>query len=79
METQENNQLSLAQNKFMNEKETALMLGFSQRTLQNWRHSGQGPKYLRVNRRVIRYRLSDVQSWVDSRIRESTATENLRA
>ncbi len=34
------------------------------RTVYSWRHKGEGPKGSRVGRHV-RYRLSDVDSWLD--------------
>lgn len=29
-----------------------------------WRHRGKGPKYIKLSRRAVRYRKSDVQDWL---------------
>jgi predicted DNA-binding transcriptional regulator AlpA len=55
--------------------ETADLLRISPRTLENWRARGHGPPYLRLTRRRIAYRERDVLSWIDSRLRASTAAE----
>ncbi len=33
------------------------------RTAQRWRTSGQGPKFVRLGPRAVRYRLADCESW----------------
>lgn len=47
------------------EKEAAIFLGWSIRTLQNRRWKGLPPQYLRLGR-SIRYRLSDLQAYLDA-------------
>jgi hypothetical protein len=42
-------------------------------TVNNWRVSGEGPRFFRVGRRDIRYRLVDVVEWEESRIVRSTS------
>jgi excisionase family DNA binding protein len=44
--------------------ELAERLKIKTRTLQDWRSSGQGPSFIRVGR-VIRYRKSDVEDWLN--------------
>jgi predicted DNA-binding transcriptional regulator AlpA len=47
------------------------MLDVAPQTLRRWRSEAQrglplqGPRYLRVGRRSVRYRLSDVRSYLD--------------
>ncbi|NJL27402.1 MAG: helix-turn-helix domain-containing protein [Thermoanaerobaculia bacterium] len=53
--------------------EAARHLGFSPRTLENWRLSGAGPAYLRVSARCVRYRQSDLDAWVQQKLRRSTS------
>lgn len=36
--------------------------GVHVRTLANWRSSGTGPRYLKVNGRVL-YRVRDIEAW----------------
>jgi hypothetical protein len=38
------------------------------RTLEFWRASGQGPKYIRYSRRCVRYRFQDLIEFRDSRV-----------
>lgn len=42
-------------------------------TLAYWRHAGTGPAYLRLGGRVIRYRKSDVDAWMNDSVRTSTS------
>jgi excisionase family DNA binding protein len=44
--------------------ELAERLKIQPRTLQDWRSTGRGPKFVRVGR-VIRYRESDIEKWLD--------------
>lgn len=40
-------------------------LGKPRGTLRNWRYRGIGPKWKRLEGRSVRYRWSDVESWLD--------------
>ena len=44
----------------------------SGRTLQRWRLEGIGPKFLKLGR-LVRYRQSDLDQWVDAQLRTSTS------
>lgn len=35
------------------------------KTLRSWRDRGEGPPYIRVNGRLVRYRVGDVDAWLD--------------
>ena len=59
------------------EREAASFLSVSGRTLQGWRYSGEGPLYARFSRRCIRYRLGDLNEFVNQRIRQSTSGDAL--
>lgn len=54
-------------NRLMDEKEAASLICYSVRALQNWRHRGGGPKFIRVSSRSIRYAYGDVMAWIDQR------------
>lgn len=54
-------------------EQTAWVLGLKKRTLERWRIEGCGPKYLRLSARCIRYRQSDLDAWLDGRVRRSTS------
>lgn len=45
-------------------KQLSKLLDTPRRTLEAWRFRGQGPNFLRVNSRLVRYRASDVESWL---------------
>lgn len=36
------------------------------------RHRGTGPRYIRVGKRSIRYRRSDVLAWIDANVETQT-------
>lgn len=46
----------------------AEMLACSPRTLAEWRLSGKGPRFVRLGRNAVRYRLADVRSFVTARV-----------
>jgi len=56
-----------------NEAQAARLLGLSRKTLQKYRLTGEGPRYVLVSVRCIRYRLCDIKTWQESRLRESTS------
>ena len=45
---------------YLRESELALRWRTSVRTLQRWRQAGKGPRYLRLDRRIL-YLLADVE------------------
>jgi excisionase family DNA binding protein len=47
--------------------ELADYLAVPQATLYQWRHRGEGPPGFRVGRH-LRYRWSDVEDWIESRL-----------
>ncbi|WP_099591621.1 helix-turn-helix transcriptional regulator [Paramylibacter kogurei] len=63
-------------NKLVNEREAASILCYSVRALQNWRHRGGGPDFVRVSARSIRYRRADLDAWVTARTVSNTSQTN---
>ena len=57
----------------LTEAEAAETLGFTTRFLQNRRHRGDGPRYVRISARAIRYRPQDLSAWAEVRLRTSTS------
>jgi hypothetical protein len=45
------------------------------RTAQRWRQDGTGPKFIRLGRRRIVYRISDVEAWLTARTYRHRADE----
>jgi hypothetical protein len=44
--------------------DAARILNVSVRTMHNWRWKGCGPRFLRVGRHLIRYRLADLHAFL---------------
>ncbi len=60
---------------FLSTREAAERCGLQYQTLCSWRSTGRGgPRYLKLGRKVV-YRESDLQAWIDSRVREHTGQE----
>jgi excisionase family DNA binding protein len=55
----------------MTEEQVAKLLTVSVSTVKRLRASGQGPRYLRISERVVRYRRRDVDEWMQRRAEES--------
>ncbi|OUS04159.1 DNA-binding protein [Rhodobacterales bacterium 52_120_T64] len=60
-------------NQLVDEKEAANMLCYSVRALQNWRHRGGGPKFVKPSSRSVRYRIRDLHEWIESRTVSNTS------
>lgn len=52
---------------WLTDKEVAEMTGLSVQTLRNWRHQGQGPRYDKPKPKVVRYRLTEVEAFMEGR------------
>ena len=62
----------------LTQREAALALRLSERTLERLLVSGSGPKFVRCGRRSIRYQQSDLDAWVASRVVASTSEGRVR-
>jgi predicted DNA-binding transcriptional regulator AlpA len=62
----------------LTEKEVAKMTSFSIRTLQSWRTRGDGPQFVKISARCVRYRARDVEDWIEQRLRLSTSDSGSR-
>ena len=62
----------------LNTAEAAQLLKCREQTLRKQRMQGRGPRFIRMgdgpNARVC-YRLSDIRTWIDRRVRTSTAED----
>lgn len=52
--------------------ELAKRLRLSPGTLNNWRVTGQGPRFLKVGRKVL-YPVAEIEAWEAKRVKENTA------
>ena len=57
----------------LNQIELAARLNISPRTLERWRWTGEGPRFMKVGGRVV-YRLEDVEGYEDMAPRPPRAT-----
>jgi predicted DNA-binding transcriptional regulator AlpA len=57
----------------INSKQAARLLGLSPRTLERHRLAGTGPRYIVLGRRLVRYRLMDIEAWIAANGRHSTS------
>jgi excisionase family DNA binding protein len=60
----------------LNIAETAKYLGVPARTLDRWRISGQGPKFVRLGPRQVRYRVADLDEYLQANTFSSIAEAN---
>lgn len=54
-------------------KDAASVLGLSALTLCDWRCKGHGPRFVKIGHRSVRYRMGDLQAWLNDRVYGSTA------
>lgn len=57
----------------LTQKQVAEGWQLSERALEAWRHRGGGPRFIRISRRCVRYRLTDLNEWINERLVSSTA------
>ena len=57
----------------INEKVMAEFLDVTPRSLQKWRRTGEGPKYVRISGNCVKYRRADGRDFSEARLRRSTA------
>lgn len=62
--------------KLISEDVLAQWLDESPNSIQKWRLTGKGPKYIK-NPKLVRYRVGDVRKWIDQN--SVTSTANYRA
>jgi len=58
--------------RLLDEYEVAAWLSISVRTLRNWRVQGGQIPFVRVGKKAVRYRRSDVETWLALHVRTST-------
>jgi len=61
--------------RLMRPEETAKFLGLSPRGLENLRHRGGGPKFVRISKRCVRYRRGTAIDYAAARTFASTSEE----
>jgi hypothetical protein len=60
--------------KHINQRQLASRWDLSEATLERWRTEGIGPKFLKLQGRVL-YRLMDIEKFEDDSLRSSTSKQ----
>lgn len=63
----------------INEKEAGAFLDLTDRAMQACRQRADGPRFIRLSSRCIRYRRTDLKAWAETRIRTSTSDQGQAA
>jgi predicted DNA-binding transcriptional regulator AlpA len=53
--------------KWLTDKQVAELTGIKLQTLRNWRHQGLGPRYDKPSPRIVRYKLEEIQRFMESK------------
>jgi predicted DNA-binding transcriptional regulator AlpA len=56
-------------------KDAAKELGISESLLKRWRTEGQGPRFITLGPRMIRYAPEDIQAYIDGLARYASTAE----
>jgi predicted DNA-binding transcriptional regulator AlpA len=59
----------------LTQREAAVALRLSERTLERMRVQGTGPRFVKCNR-SIRYSQQDLEQWIADRVRTSTSQKD---
>ena len=49
----------------LSDVEVAALLGASLQTVRNWRWRGEGPRWVTLGKRMVRYKPADVQAFIE--------------
>ena len=58
--------MAIAEIDLINERQLSELLGIAIQTARNWRSTGRGPAYVKLGGRSVRYRVVDVQDFIES-------------
>lgn len=58
----------LEQENSMTPRQASKYVGITENTLRFWRSRGAGPRYFKAGEKLIRYRLTDLDRWIESRL-----------
>ena len=61
------------QERFLTTEQAAELMQCSRITLEVWRGQGRGPRFLKINGHLVRYRMSDVLGWMNQHEHASTS------
>ena len=61
------------------ERPAGVFCHLTDRAMQKYRQTGEGPRFVRISSRCIRYRRIDLRAWVEARLRNSTSDDGKAA
>jgi len=56
----------------IDEKQASQLMGISPRTLQGYRVKGGGPEFIKLNNKIVRYKICDIQNWINENKKNNT-------
>ena len=59
--------LPAATDKLLDQSAAAEILGVKESCLEQWRCRRQGPPFLKIGKKLVRYRAAELAAWLDSR------------
>ena len=59
----------------LNTHQAAALLAIGRSTLENWRCTGAGPKFLKLGARRVGYNKADLDEWIASLPRRASTSE----
>lgn len=57
---------------YLNTQQAAELIGVELRTLESWRQRGDGPPYVSISRRCVRYDINDLTQWINQHKKQAT-------
>jgi len=60
-------------------RQAAEFLGVPEGTLAQWRSQRRGPPFIKLELRLVRYRVLDLEAWLESRTVETKEVVNVHA
>ena len=58
----------MVRNKLLTAEEAAEFLDIRVGTLAQWRSQGRGPRYIKIEGRLVRYRLADLEAYLEEHL-----------
>ncbi len=68
----QSNSRTTTASKLLDTNQLAEQLLNKSNTIEDWRIKGVGPRYIKIGR-LVRYRLEDVELWLEAQTRNSTS------
>lgn len=60
----------------LSEQQVEEIYGLSKRWLQKMRCYGNGPKFLKIGKKAVRYRIADIETFLAAHERSSTSAQS---